>query len=327
MAQHWREFEKFVARVEAAISPNGAIVTSPDYVLDLVTGEPREVDASIRLDRESPPVKVIECRDRAKVEDVMWVEQLITKCQDHGIPTVAVSSAGFTKPAVEKAKSYGIEARRMSELTQEEMIDWVKINRITHVVYFSDLATVNLELYGQPGETNMTLHPAVISQIQDKPGDAAVIVRRADGQGFRAGQMLDMALDNGLKLFDDVPTDGTKIHKQAVLRFPKGYYCVQTIAGPRDLSKLILGVNVHGQESVVEDPNTGHCYSGTGRPTVNGIEAEGDVLGNPVLVSFNKQVDSDVLRIMVTDLGREPSRTPKPSSGKRSKKASRSRRH
>ena len=122
MPEEWREFEKFVARIERAIGPMRAIVASPDYVNDLITGELREVDAAIRLQKDMPPIRVLECRDRAKVQDVMWIEQLVTKCRDHGVPTTAVSSSGFSKPSVIKASHYGIETRRISEVTQDEMI-------------------------------------------------------------------------------------------------------------------------------------------------------------------------------------------------------------
>lgn len=151
MAEDWREFEKLVARIERAIGPIGAVVKSPDYIRGSVTGELREVDASIRTQRDGPPIRVLECRDRAKVEDVMWIEQLVTKSHDHGVPTTAVSSAGFSKSAVEKANHYGIETRLISDVTQDEMIDWVKIKEVVHTIYFPVLETVNLEIYGEGG--------------------------------------------------------------------------------------------------------------------------------------------------------------------------------
>jgi hypothetical protein len=309
MAKSWREFEKLVARIERAVSPVGAIVTSPDYVRDAVTGERREVDASIRLNREAPPIRVVECRDRTKTQDVMWIEQLIAKCRDHGIPTVAVSSVGFSGPATQKATYYGIETRRISDVTQEEMVGWLKIDKIVHVVFFPELATVNLELYCPPGETEGLLHPKVIEQIQAGNGDAPVFIRHTDGEGLRACQLLDAAIRRGLNVFKDVPTDGTKIRKQATLKFAKGLFWVQMVAGPRDLGKLILGVDVHGKESPAKEPYKGLCYDGTGRPAVYGIEAEGDVLGNTVLISLHKQVDSNAIAVTITSKATEESHT------------------
>jgi hypothetical protein len=55
MAEEWREFEKLVARIEMAIGPMGAVVTSHDYLRDSVTGELREVDASYAHKETRPP--------------------------------------------------------------------------------------------------------------------------------------------------------------------------------------------------------------------------------------------------------------------------------
>jgi hypothetical protein len=300
MAEDWREFEKLVARIERAIGPIGAAVWSPDYIRDSVTGELREVDASIRTKRDGPPIRVLECRDRAKVEDVMWIEQLVTKCHDHGVPTTAVSSAGFSTSAVAKANHYGIETRRISDMTQDEMIGWVRIKEVVNTIYFPVLETVNIVMYGVGAETGGMLHPSVIEQAEAGGGDAPVFIRHADGQGFSACQILDWAARKGLDLFTRVPDDGTKVRKQAVIQFPKGLFHVQTTSGPRDLGKLILGVDVHAEKSSTWLPEKGFSYHGTGRPATYGIETEAEVLGNELLISFHKQADSDTLIVTIT---------------------------
>ncbi|MEE9129290.1 MAG: hypothetical protein V3T84_04680 [Phycisphaerales bacterium] len=300
MAEDWREFEKLVARIERAIGPVGGIVRSPDYVRDSVTGELREVDASIRTQEDVPPIRILECRDRARVEDVIWIEQLVTKSRDHGVATTAVSSKGFSRSATTKANHYGIETRQISELTQDEMLGWVKIKEVVHRVYFPGIESVKLEMYCEPGETVGKLHPNVIKQIKAGRGDAPVFIRHADGKAFTACQMLDAAVRKGLDLFTGVPDDGTKVRKQAAIKFEKGLCHVQTARGPRDLGKLVLGVDVHATNSSSSLPEKGFCYHGSGRPATYGIETEAEVLGNDILVSFHKQTDSDVLVVTIT---------------------------
>jgi hypothetical protein len=300
MAKEWREFEKLVARIEKAIGPVGAVVTSPDHIRDSITGDLREVDASIRLQKDLPPIRVLECRDRAKAEDVMWIEQLVTKSRDHGVPTTAVSSAGFSKSAVAKANYCGIEARLISEVTQDEIIGWVKIKAVVHTVYVPMLETVNMEIYGEPGETGGTLHPNVLEQVKVGRGDAPVFVRHSDDKGFTACQILDGAIRKGLTIFTDIPDDGTKVRKQAIINFANGLFRIQTEAGTRDLSKLILGISVYANNVSSSLPNKAYCYHGNGRPAVYGIESEANVLGNAILVSVHKQADSDVLDVMIT---------------------------
>jgi hypothetical protein len=71
MTSH-REFELLVTRIEGALAPTGAVIKSPDYVRDNVTGEQREVDASIRYRVGSVELLVtVECRDRSRTEDVI----------------------------------------------------------------------------------------------------------------------------------------------------------------------------------------------------------------------------------------------------------------
>lgn len=136
----WREFEKLISRIEHALSPIGAVVASPDYLRDTVTGGLRQVDASIRAGRDGPPLRVLECRDREKTQDVMWIEQLVTKSRDIGIPITAVASSGFSDPALAKAAHYGIEIRTIAEVTDDVIKEWWPIRNFQNMVFRSKLA-------------------------------------------------------------------------------------------------------------------------------------------------------------------------------------------
>jgi hypothetical protein len=180
------------------------------------------------------------------------------------------------------------------------MIGWVKINKVIHTIYFPVLKTVSGEIYGEAGETEGKLHPSVIEQIQAGGSDAPVFVRHADGMAFSACQILGAAASQGLDLFTEVPDDGTKVRKQGVIQFTKGLFYIQTTLGPRDLRKLILGVDIYAKKTLSPLPEKGFCYHGTGRPATYGIETEAEVLGKEILVSFHKQVNSIVLTMTVT---------------------------
>lgn len=294
------EFHELVGRIERAIAADGAVITCPDYVNDAVTGEPREVDASIRRRKGMPPVRVLECRDRAPIEDVTWIEQLATKCRDHGVPTVALSSAEFSRPAAAKASRYGIETRLISEVTQDEMIAWVRNKELTRLVYFPVLGALSLKTYCQPGEGGGKFHPSVIEQLQARKGDAPVFVRRADGRAFTARELLDVAVQNGLPLFHRVPDDGSKVRKQVVLDVAPGVFQVRTAAGPRDVGKLTLGVNVRARKLPFPFRDKGFCYYGSGRPATYGAEI-GAELGAALLVSVQGDADAEMLTATLAD--------------------------
>lgn len=128
MTAPYREFEKLVSRIEGALVPRGAQIKSPDKLVDKFTGELREVDVSIRHKVGSVELLVtVECRDRIKIQDVTWIEQLATKQKQIGADhTIAVSSAGFSEPALAAARMHGISARIVDDITDNEIPEWVE---------------------------------------------------------------------------------------------------------------------------------------------------------------------------------------------------------
>src|SRR6266498_971369 len=108
MSESWKKFETLITNIERLLAPQGAYVRYNDFIPDKITGEPRQVDGSIRYKANGVSVLItIECRERAKIDDVTWIEQLATKRKDIGASaTIAVSSSGFTKPALIKARAY-----------------------------------------------------------------------------------------------------------------------------------------------------------------------------------------------------------------------------
>lgn len=86
-------------------------VTSPAYVFDKVANTKREVDVLIEYNDSSGKKRKIsvECRDRKKVENVMWIEQLVQKKEDCELDgTIAVTKTNFSETAINKAMHHGI---------------------------------------------------------------------------------------------------------------------------------------------------------------------------------------------------------------------------
>ena len=125
----WREFERLVARIEADAGPRGMTVTSPDRIRCKTTGRLREVDASVRSQTGTVEILItIECRWRADIQDVTWIEQLVTKKRAVGADhTIAVSAAGFSKNAQKVAAEIGISLRKISDVGIED------INSLLHL--------------------------------------------------------------------------------------------------------------------------------------------------------------------------------------------------
>jgi hypothetical protein len=301
MAEEWREFEELVSRIERILGPIGAVVTSPDRIRDSVTGKLRDVDASIRPQKDAPPVRVLECRDRAGVQDVTWIEQIIGKTLGHGVPTIAVSSTGFSKSAVTKANHYGIETRVISTLTQEEMIRWVRIVAVEHVIFHPRIEErVFLWLYPETDDPNtIDLHPSVYEQIQAGGGDAPVLLSVKDGRMFRVGEILDLVIRSGQIRFPESADNQAEL-RTAIIKFDRALFKTQTVVGPRDVSRLEIRFRLGVETTSSPLPAKGFSYHGAVRPTVHGIETQTEVLGNQILVSIHQEPGSNMFAVTVT---------------------------
>lgn len=127
-----RWLERLVAKIEQGLHGCAIEIRSPAFLPDRETGNPREIDVLIRVPVGSVQLHIaFECRDRGRVEDVRWIEELIGKRNSVDVhKLVAVSSNGFTKASISKAKAHGIELRVLSALTPE---------RIRQLIPFSEL--------------------------------------------------------------------------------------------------------------------------------------------------------------------------------------------
>lgn len=98
---------------------DNAKVTESKELIDLVSGEKREVDVVVETSVAGHDTIIsIECRDHQRKQTVEWVEQ--AQAKHERLPTnllVLVSSSGFTAKALVKAKSYGIKAITPGQVT------------------------------------------------------------------------------------------------------------------------------------------------------------------------------------------------------------------
>lgn len=135
MARQGREFEIEYQKYYTMLDPSKYTIESPCLLTDKITGIKREVDILITFkDRDDIERKIsIECRDRPNtVQDVTWIEQLITKKIDLGIDiTIATCTKSFSSPAIQKAEYYGI-------LVEESIkIDENYIKKLSEEEYFT----------------------------------------------------------------------------------------------------------------------------------------------------------------------------------------------
>ncbi len=120
-----REYEKgksledLVCTIESVLSDNkNTVIESPKYILDKLTGKPREHDVVLTIKESHHEILVaIECKDRARPIGVPDVEGFYQKCVDTNIDQgVLVSTSGFYETAKKKASLLGIKCLMLSEI-------------------------------------------------------------------------------------------------------------------------------------------------------------------------------------------------------------------
>ncbi len=266
----WRSFEELVALVERHLAPKGAIVRSPDRIPDKTTGQLREVDASVRYQVGSIPVLItIECRDRTSREDVTWIEQLISKRDSVGASvTVAVSSTGFSLPAIEKARSRGIEIRLLREVSEDAVREWAQKLEVVAVHGQFGMGRLRLQLKATADNPKPELHPRLREGYERGDVEYKFIKRVADGTVISIGDLLrQMECEAGNdvhqqpahgvtvripphssakisirsscpSLFDDVPIGAAPVTKTRAWRFEPNEATIETEHGPAEVEYL-----------------------------------------------------------------------------------------
>lgn len=136
-----RSLELLVLRIRQHQAPE-AEVRSPDFVMDVDTGEQREIDVGIHIPSEGSEIFIaIECRDRRASQSVEWIEQLISKRRSvRANVLIAITASRFSRPARLKALKHGILLARLSSKLPHEIAElskslWLTIQYLCPMVH------------------------------------------------------------------------------------------------------------------------------------------------------------------------------------------------
>jgi hypothetical protein len=297
MTPEWRQFEKLIARIECAMAPSGAVVTSPDRILDKVTGELREVDASIRYMVGTCPVLItIECRDRSSIEDVRWIEQLAEKQRSIGAAiTVAVTSKGFSEPAIKKAAASGIQVRTLTDATADDFVQWLKFQNVQVDVSEWALADIALELYDAPDDAE--LKPSVRECISQQGSLAPILIRNSDGKRYHIENILvEWRKRNGTFFPTDLPFDGRNVHRNLHQPLHRGCFHFETTKGGYDVRVIHIGIMLSRKRLQVAVARLAE-YADTASKLVQ--TAEWNLLGS-IKLSLHRDLTSGETKVTLT---------------------------
>jgi hypothetical protein len=293
----WREFEKLIARIEQAMAPSGAVVTSPDRIPDKVTGELREVDVSIRYKVGTCPILVtIECRNRSGNEDVTWIEQIAEKKRSIGASmTLAVSSSGFSDSAIKKASVVGIEIRTLDDALAEDFREWLAVQHVVLDVREWSLAELALEVYDAPEDAELI--PALQKSFRESGHLAPIFIRNLDGKRFHVENILiEWSKRNGDIFPEDIPSDGTRIRRNLHQPLDRNCLHLETTKGNFDLRVIHIGLWLSHSKALVPVSKLTK-YSAPSAPLVQTAEWN---LRDMVRLSLHRNLESGETKVVIT---------------------------
>ncbi len=253
MARLGREFEKLVAWIEQTLCPLGAIVTSPDKIKDRVTGNDREVDASIRYTLGSAPILItVECRDRTAVQDITWLEQIKSKKESIAAnQTIVVSREGFTDSAITHANHHGIVLRQLSEVTDAFLLQCLKGLKIFvreikcrmvsfNIGFFPNLEDEGLELLSLTEDVGLAIRENK-PFATNKAGESITLKELYEEALPEIKAKLAECIDQGEGGFN--LQEIVEGHSEFDAMFAPNDIAVQTVRGTRYVQMIIFGIN------------------------------------------------------------------------------------
>lgn len=120
-----KKLEQLVKLVEGMNLPDGFTVENNKKVFNIEGVQVAELDIVVTFKAGSVTYQTLfECRDRPSdgAAEVAWIEQLDGRRRNHNLScVVAVSTTGFSPGAIDAAKKFGVQLRRVEQLTEEEI--------------------------------------------------------------------------------------------------------------------------------------------------------------------------------------------------------------
>ncbi|HHF7348583.1 TPA: restriction endonuclease [Legionella feeleii] len=159
------KFEILVSQIENLLQENATVIWNEKIPDPDNPGKLRQIDVLVR---EEEITILIECRLHKKVQDVKWIEELIGRQLSlNATSIIGVSSSGFTKGALRKAEKFGINLRKIDELTEQEIKSWAKIIKVS--VFYWEYNSFKIEFFFQKSDLEKIQLPKLIWDLQNQP--------------------------------------------------------------------------------------------------------------------------------------------------------------
>lgn len=159
-------FEIMVSQIAALLEGDKAEVTWNEKIIDPDNPpRKRQIDVVVRKDNL---ITLIECRLHKSPQDVKWIEELIGRQLSlRADAIIAVSSSGFTKLAIAKAKKFSINLRKVDELSTNEIITWSKPVKLS--LFYYRFISFKLDLFFDSHDLERLNKSTVMNELKKHP--------------------------------------------------------------------------------------------------------------------------------------------------------------
>ena len=248
-----RQLEALVAFVEKTLLPRGFEVRSNKRVLNDNGVQIAEFDIEIRGKVGSTQIAwLIECRDRPAdgPSPASWIEQLVGRRTRFGFNKItAVSTAGFSRGAIEFADAQGIELREVADLTPASFA-WLQVSNLHHVDRVSGLREATFFVGDNEGRKRRRAFARLMEKM---PANAAFLRSIKTGGMTTAANAFSAAVRAVGNLFDDVRANGPSkpIELEVVYENDDDHFVIDTKTGPIRIRAITFAGELRITETLV----------------------------------------------------------------------------
>ncbi|HSF40461.1 MAG TPA: restriction endonuclease [Thermoanaerobaculia bacterium] len=251
MTNQGKELESLVRQIEQLLLPMGFSVTCNSKVYNDEGVQIAEFDVEIRGRLGSTDIAwLIECRDRPGSGPApgAWIEQLVGRRDRFGFNKVtAVSTTGFAPGAEEYASKAGIELRTVSEVTPEDVAEWLGILQIICRRRVSRLNWVRLGVSPDEAEDR---REAVQKILKSSNGNDFFLRSTETGELMSIPTAFQLAVSGQPSLYEDLAPNGpAKVVNIQALYTEDSHFVVDTEFGPAHILEILfsgeLSVKLH----------------------------------------------------------------------------------
>jgi len=181
MAKAGRDFEEAVFKFVAALDPSAQVLFD-QKVPDRHTKTPRQVDVWInaKFGGHIPIAILVSCKEHGARLDIGDIGEFYAERESTGANMgVIYSSAGFTKPALEKARALGIQCCRLYRHQPSEIPEAIFLN------YFSCFSRIQLTVEKPKDMKEITTWDALFDTRLGNDGETVLHVIHRE---FREGE-------------------------------------------------------------------------------------------------------------------------------------------